>query len=123
MLCGNLTDGCILSQYDPFDAGEGMRPPLSDGRSFANVARKGTRLLFHLVVTTLLEKLQLERLVLDWRKRQQTRAAVRQCIEIELDNLPPAYGPEVSQRKCDLTYQHVYDSYFGEGRSIYATAA
>ncbi len=75
------------------------------------------------VVTTLLATLKREKLVLDWRKRQQTRAAVRQCIEVELDNLPPAYGPEVYQRKCDLTYQHVYDSYFGEGRSIYATAA
>jgi hypothetical protein len=53
----------------------------------------------------------------------QTRAAVRQCIEIELDKLPPVYAPDVYQRKCDLTYQHVYDAYFGEGRSIYAGAA
>ncbi len=75
------------------------------------------------VVRALLEKLKHEKLVLDWRKRQQTRAAVRQCIEIELDKLPPAYAPEIYQRKCDLAYQHVYDAYFGEGRSIYASAA
>ena len=75
------------------------------------------------VVRALLEKLKHEKLVLDWRKRQQTRAAVRQCIEIELDKLPPAYAPDVYQRKCDLAYQHVYDAYFGEGRSIYASAA
>ena len=75
------------------------------------------------VVRALLEKLKHEKLVLDWRKRQQTRAAVRQCIEIELDKLPPAYAPDVYQRKCDLPYHHVYDAYFGEGRSIYASAA
>jgi len=75
------------------------------------------------VITALLETLKREKLVLDWRKRQQTRAAVRQCIEIELDKLPPAYAPDVYQRKCDLAYQHVYDAYFGEGRSVYAIAA
>lgn len=74
------------------------------------------------VVRALLEKLKHEKLVLDWRKRQQTRAAVRQCIEIELDKLPPAYEAEIYQRKCDLAYQHVYDAYFSEGRSIYASA-
>ena len=25
--------------------------------------------------------------------------------------------------KVDKVYQHVYDSYYGEGRSVYATAA
>ena len=39
-----------------------------------------------------------------------------------LDTLPPVYSPEVYQRKCDLTCQHVYDSYYGEGRSVYAAA-
>jgi type I restriction enzyme R subunit len=75
------------------------------------------------VARTLLETLKRERLVLDWRKRQQSRQAVRVCIEEVLDKLPPAYAPEVYQRKCDLTYQHVYDAYFGEGRSIYSQAA
>jgi len=75
------------------------------------------------VARTLLETLKREKLVLDWRKRQQTRQAVRLCIEQVLDTLPPVYVPEVYQRKCDLTYQHVYDSYYGEGRSIYAAAA
>jgi type I restriction enzyme R subunit len=75
------------------------------------------------VARALLEALKRERLVLDWRKKQQTRAAVRQCIEIELDKLPPVYAPEIYQRKCELAYQHVYDAYFGEGRSIYASAA
>ena len=72
---------------------------------------------------TLLEKLKREKLVLDWRKRQQTRAAVWQCIKLELRNLPPAYAADIYQRKCELAYQHVYDAYFGEGQSIYAAAA
>jgi type I restriction enzyme R subunit len=72
------------------------------------------------VARDLLETLKREKLVLDWRKRQQTRQAVRVCIEEILDQLPPLYSPELYQTKCELTYQHVYDSYLGEGRSIYA---
>ena len=66
-------------------------------------------------------KLKQEKLVLDWRKRQQSRAMVRQAIEEVLDEgLPEVYNPEIFTRKCELLYQHVYDSYFGSGRSIYA---
>jgi type I restriction enzyme R subunit len=60
--------------------------------------------------------------VLDWRKRQQTRALVRLCIEEVLDSLPEVFREDLWRKKCDLAYQHVYDSYFGEGRSIYQTA-
>jgi len=67
----------------------------------------------------LLETLKKEKLVLDWRKRQQSRAAVRLCIEQAFDELPPAFSPSLFQEICDATYQHVYESYFGEGRSIY----
>jgi type I restriction enzyme, R subunit len=72
------------------------------------------------VATELLELLKSEKLVLDWRKRQQSRAAVRLCIEQSLDQLPPTYTADVYQQKCSLTYQHIYDAYFGQGRSIYA---
>ncbi|MGO9272069.1 MAG: type I restriction endonuclease subunit R [Terriglobia bacterium] len=75
------------------------------------------------VVNELLRKLRAEKLVLDWRKRQQTRAAVRVCIEETLDQLPRVYTPELFHQKCDLTYQHVYESYFGSGGSIYETHA
>ncbi len=71
------------------------------------------------VVKDLIERLKTEKFVLDWRKRQQSRAAVRICIEETLDQLPRVYTPEVFQQKCELTYQHVYDSYFGSGASIY----
>jgi len=71
------------------------------------------------VVKDLIERLKTEKFVLDWRKRQQSRAAVRVCIGEILDQLPRVYTPEVFQQKCELTYQHVYDSYFGLGSSVY----
>jgi type I restriction enzyme R subunit len=71
----------------------------------------------------LLEILKREKLVLDWRKRQQSRAQVRVTIEAIFDRgLPQAYTPELYQKKCDAVYQHVYDSYFGAGKSIYVFA-
>ena len=71
----------------------------------------------------LLERLKQEKLVIDWRKREQTRAAVRQLIEIALDEfLPRAYGKELYAQKCERIYQHVYESYAGQGRSVYAPA-
>jgi type I restriction enzyme R subunit len=72
------------------------------------------------VAQELLDTLKAERLVLDWRKKQQTRAAVQLTIEQVLDKLPDAYLPEIYKQKCGLVYQHVYDSYLGVGKSIYS---
>jgi len=72
----------------------------------------------------LLETLKRGRLVLDWRKRQQSRAQVLITIQDVLDRqLPRKYGPELYRRKCDVVYQHIYDSYFGQDRSIYSRAS
>jgi type I restriction enzyme R subunit len=71
----------------------------------------------------LLATLKKEKLVLDWRKKQQSRANVRICIENILDRLPPIYTKEIYNQKCEYVYQHVYDSYYGEGRSVYRMAA
>lgn len=108
-----VTEGLSEEELALFDLLTKPDPTLSK-RDEAEVKKVGRALL---------EKLKHEKLVLDWRKRQQTRASVRQCIEIELDKLPPAYARDVYQRNCDLAYQHVYDAYFGEGRSVYASAA
>lgn len=68
----------------------------------------------------LLELLKAEKLTLDWRKRQQARAAVRVTIEKTLDErLPAAYTPQLYRQKCEASYRHVYESYFGEGQSVY----
>ena len=49
------------------------------------------------VVKDLIQRLKTEKFVLDWRKRQQSRAAVRVCIGEILDQLPRVYTPEVYQ--------------------------
>ncbi|GEM_PF-3442180 len=62
-----------------------------------------------------------EELVIDWRKREQSRAAMRQLIEIALDEfLPRAYSKDVYELKCERIYHHVYDSYAGQGQSMYS---
>jgi type I restriction enzyme R subunit len=72
----------------------------------------------------LLTTLKTEKLVLDWRKRQQSRAQVMVAIEEILDKgLPDKYTQDMFHQKCDLIYQHIYDSYFGEGRSVYVVAS
>ncbi len=60
--------------------------------------------------------LKREKFVLDWKKRQATRAAVRITIEKMLDELP--YTPELYQKKCDVVYQHVFDSFAGQGGTV-----
>ena len=71
----------------------------------------------------LLTTLKAGKLVLDWRKRQQARAEVRVTIEKLLDKgLPKVYTPELFEQKTAAVFQHVYDAYYGAGRSIYAAA-
>jgi type I restriction enzyme, R subunit len=74
------------------------------------------------VAKQLLETLKREKLVLDWKKRQNTRAAVRYTIETVLDELPREFTPDLYQQKCELVYQHIFDSYAGQGRSLYSAA-
>lgn len=72
----------------------------------------------------LLDTLKREKLVLDWRKRQQSRAQVRVTIEGIFDRgLPQAYTPELYQKKCDAVYHHIYESYYGAEKSVYALSA
>jgi type I restriction enzyme R subunit len=71
----------------------------------------------------LLATLKQSKLVLDWRKRQQARAEVRVTIEKLLDQgLPRVYTPVLFEQKTTAVYQHVYDAYYGAGRSVYAAA-
>ncbi|MHC1758134.1 MAG: type I restriction enzyme endonuclease domain-containing protein [Negativicutes bacterium] len=70
----------------------------------------------------LLTTLKTGKLVLDWRKRQQARAEVRVTIEKMLDKgLPRAYTPELFEQKTTAVFQHVYDAYYGAGRSVYVS--
>ena len=72
------------------------------------------------VARTLLEKLKAEKLVLDWRKQQTTRAMVFTTVKDILDELPRTYTPELYEQKCDLVYQHFYEAYMGQGQSVYS---
>ncbi|MBN2106412.1 MAG: type I restriction endonuclease subunit R [Deltaproteobacteria bacterium] len=70
---------------------------------------------------TLLTALKAGKLVLDWRKRQQSRAEVRVTIEKLLDEgLPEVYTPELFEEKTNAVFQHVYDAYYGAEKSVYA---
>ena len=72
----------------------------------------------------LLEILKREKLVLDWRKRQQARAQVRVTIEKVLDEgLPEAYTAEIFKTKATAVFEHVYECYYGDGKSIYSAVA
>ncbi len=63
------------------------------------------------VAKELLEKLKKERLILDWRKKQSTRAKVVSTIEEVCDKLPEAYNTDIFKAKCDSLYVHLYDNY------------
>jgi len=75
------------------------------------------------VVRGLLAKLKSELLVLDWNKRQATRAAVQLGIETELDaGLPEVYDRAIYDRKASAVFEHIFASYRGAGHSVYAAA-
>lgn len=72
----------------------------------------------------LLATLKAELLVLDWKKKQQSRAAVRLLIEETLDErLPPAYDEERFYTECNEIYQHIFDAYASATENRYAAAA
>lgn len=75
------------------------------------------------VARQVLERLK-SLLALDWRRQTQARAQVRLAIEDTLDTgLPRAYTPELYQGKCSAIFEHVFESYQGEGARIYSGAA
>ena len=71
----------------------------------------------------MLNRLNQEKLVLDWRKKQQTRAEVPLCIEECLDYLPEKFEKSLFQQKCEVVYQYIFDKYPGAGQNVvYGTA-
>jgi len=91
-----------------------LNPPLKMAQKDIKTVKK--------ISHDLLEKLKSEKLVLDWRKKQQAKAAVKLCIEELLENLPSVFTDDLYRQKCGLIYQHVYESYFGSGKSVYSHA-
>ena len=74
------------------------------------------------VATDLPKQLE-KKLVIDWRKSQMKRAAVRVAIKTALKDLPDAYDEVKFEAALEAVYEHVYESYWGDGKSLYATAA
>jgi type I restriction enzyme R subunit len=75
------------------------------------------------VAEELLAVLKRSKIVLDWRKEQNTRAAVRVAVEETLDRLPDEFTRQLYVQKCDVVYQHVLDCYWDDGHSVYDRAA
>lgn len=71
------------------------------------------------VCRELLATLIREKLVLDWRETQQAKAAVLQTLKLQMRRLPPQYTKDVRSEKMARAYAHVYDHYFGAGKSAY----
>ena len=71
------------------------------------------------VAQELLRKLKWEKLVLDWRSKQEARAGVQETIAEVFDELPETYDQDLYHQKCELAYQHIYASYFEPERSVY----
>ncbi len=75
------------------------------------------------VAQLLLERLK-KLLVLDWRQRGAARARVRLQIEDILDEgLPRAYSKELYESKVSAVFEHMYESYMGDGKSVYSGVA
>lgn len=63
-----------------------------------------------------------DKLVLDWRKRQRSRSAVRVAVGQALDDLPEAYDDEMFEEKRNLVFDHLLASFFDDGGSVYTTS-
>ena len=109
----SLAEGLTEEQLAIFDLLMRPAPELSEDEK-SQVKR---------VAEELLAILKRDKIVLDWRKEQSTRAAVRVAVEETLDRLPEKFTRQLYAQKCDGVYQHVFDSYWDDGHSVYDKAA
>ena len=61
-------------------------------------------------------------LVLNWRQKVQARAKVLSAIKDTLDEeLPKPYSKDIYDKKVAAVFEHVFESYQGEGTSVFST--
>lgn len=60
-----------------------------------------------------------DRLVLDWRRKAETREAARVLVRDVLDELPDAYDQDTWQRKANAVFNHIFASFYDDGDSVY----
>jgi type I restriction enzyme R subunit len=59
-------------------------------------------------------------LVINWRQKVRSRAQVMEAIKDTLgDELPKPYTKDIYERKVSAVFEHVYESYRGEGNSVF----
>lgn len=104
----SLSEGLTEEQLAVFDILMRPAPELTE----AEKAQVKT------VAEDLLVTLKRGKIVLDWRKEQNTRAAVRVAVEETLDRLPEKFTRQIYAQKCDAIYQHVFDSYWDDGHTV-----
>ena len=71
--------------------------------NYAKIYQSGAR--------QLLKTLKEAKLVLDWRKKLKTRADVYSTVKLMLDELPRVFTQDIYNKKCEVVFQHVYESY------------
>ncbi len=103
-----VREGLTEPELAVFDLLTRPDPTLTDQEQ-ADVKKIARKLMSHIE----------EKLVLDWRKKAQTREAARVLVKDILDELPDAYDPETFDRKCEIVFNHIFASYFDDGRSVY----
>ena len=69
------------------------------------------------VCRELLATLKREKLVLDWREKQQAKAGVMQALRMEMRRLPAKFTKDIRVEKAARAYAHVYDRYPASGHS------
>ena len=73
-----------------------------------------------IVAKSLAEKLK-AKLVIEWKKKQEAKSAVKTFIKDVLDEgLPEAYDRKIYNEKCEVIFQHIFETYGSDGNSPYA---
>lgn len=55
--------------------------------------------------------------------RKECKCCCKQHVEVILEYLPEKYTSEIYQKKCELVYEHMYESYFDSRQSTYEAMA
>jgi len=108
-----VREGATEAEIAIFDLLTKPEPDLNQAQTLAvkGAARK------------LLQRVE-DKLVLDWKRRQQTRSAVKVAVRDVLDaELPEVYGSELFDRKVGSIFDHIYASYHNNGESVYDQVA
>jgi type I restriction enzyme R subunit len=66
------------------------------------------------IARRLFAKLKREKLILDWRLKENAKADVRQTIREEFDELPEVYDRRLREEKVERTFQFMFERYPGE---------